>query len=93
MRENTNPAKESEEIKRALDYAVGDIVQITRGKGRGHCGVIVGIGVRMSEDGNSEKDRLIYNLQMSNKLGVQADAHKFKLIRHADDAEFERMTK
>lgn len=72
-----------EDLRRALDYSVGDIVQIISGDAAGRVAVVIGIAPYTNANG---EDCFIYNLKLSDNESISAKKYCIRFVRHGDGA-------
>jgi bifunctional DNA-binding transcriptional regulator/antitoxin component of YhaV-PrlF toxin-antitoxin module len=73
-----------EELREKLDYKVGDIVQVKRGKNSGRVAIIMRISPHIDDSG---EDVLSYEIKLSDREGLSLTGRSLQLIRRADAAE------
>lgn len=83
MANTENNELSKERLLRALDYQVGDIVQI-RPDGKKHSGAlgeIIGIGVYRTD--KELDDLFYYTVMLSSKVGITVPRYRIRLVREA----------
>lgn len=75
---------ESDELRRNLDYRVGDVVQIMKGKKAGRVATIIGCSFGVNKYG---EDFIYYNLKLSDTVGISKTGLDINLVRREDDPE------
>lgn len=76
-----------DELRRELDYQVGDIIQI-RPDGQedsGRLGVIIGLSIYRQKPGRP--DAFSYRIKLSDQEGISAPCHRIRLVRKAESNE------
>lgn len=85
----SNRRIEAPEARRALDYQIGDIIQI-KADGRraaGQIGVIIGMRAYKPHEKlpyNLEYD-LAYTIKLSDQEAVEVSANRMRFLRHGDE--------
>lgn len=78
-----NKKRESPEVKRMMDYQIGDIVQL-RADGKpfaGQIGVIIGRDYILIK----ENYHFVYTIKLSDRTSVKAGSGRIRFLRHADE--------
>lgn len=78
------PKITAEEFREKVDYQVGDVVQIIRGKYAGRVGIIMRIDPFFTDRCG---EILAYCLRLSDREGVTTRGAFLRFIKHADDGE------
>lgn len=74
---------EAPELRRLLDYQVGDYVQLCGSvKYSGRSGLIIGIRVFEFKDGKAD---LAYRVKLSDRKSIEVCAKNMRFLRHSDE--------